>query len=99
MSTEPKAPPEKWEHMTPGFGDRRRARDDEGRSREVIGDLQARWGELAEAVIAAARKTSRGCDCEYDHRCGRCSAIVELHAKIKAFDAFDATLEPVEVTK
>lgn len=62
----------------------------------MSGELHARWDELAEAVIAAARKTSRGCDCEYDHRCGRCDAIVELHAKIKAFDAFDASLSPTQ---
>ena len=29
-------------------------------------------------ICEAAMKVQRGCDCEYDHRCGRCDAVVEL---------------------
>lgn len=39
-----------------------------------------------EAVIEAAREIERGCDCEYDHRCGRCSRVVALQAALKALD-------------
>lgn len=29
-------------------------------------------------VYEAAQKIRRGCDCEYDHRCGRCDDIITL---------------------
>lgn len=38
------------------------------------------------AVIEAARKIKRGCDCEYDHRCGRCEDVVSLQGKLEALD-------------
>jgi hypothetical protein len=40
-----------------------------------------------DAVVAAARRIERGCDCEYDHRCGRCDRVVTLKERIVALDA------------
>lgn len=34
--------------------------------------------KLAE-VKAVALRVNRGCDCEYDHRCSNCQAVVDLH--------------------
>jgi hypothetical protein len=44
------------------------------------------------AVVAAARKIERGCDCEYDYRCGRCSAVVALKKALETLDATVSTL-------
>jgi len=30
-------------------------------------------------ICEAAMTVQRGCDCEYDHRCGNCESIVTLH--------------------
>lgn len=29
-------------------------------------------------IAAMAANLERGCDCEYDHRCGRCSAVIAI---------------------
>lgn len=37
--------------------------------------LEARLRKICEAGM----KVQRGCDCEYDYRCGNCQSIVTLH--------------------
>lgn len=37
--------------------------------------LEARLRKICEAGM----KVRRGCDCEYDYRCGNCEQIVTLH--------------------
>ncbi len=31
------------------------------------------------AVVEAAGKVKRGCNCDYDYRCSNCQAIINLH--------------------
>lgn len=33
-------------------------------------------------VVRAAEEVKRGCDCEYDYRCGRCQAVCDLNDAI-----------------
>lgn len=37
--------------------------------------LEAKLRKICEAGM----KVRRGCDCEYDYRCGNCQAVVTLH--------------------
>lgn len=30
-------------------------------------------------ICEAGMKVQRGCDCEYDYRCGNCDQVVQLH--------------------
>jgi hypothetical protein len=36
----------------------------------------------ARPVIWEARNLERGCDCEYDHRCSSCSAVLSVKAEL-----------------
>lgn len=45
-----------------------------------------------EIVLAAARHVRRGCDCDYDDRCGRCQAAINVRAAIDAYDAQATTV-------
>lgn len=40
--------------------------------------LEAKLHKIREAAMTV----QRGCDCEYDFRCGRCEALIGLKAKI-----------------
>lgn len=42
--------------------------------------------DLERAIIDAARKIERGCDCDYDYRCGRCEAVLCLQEALTALD-------------
>ena len=42
--------------------------------------------DLERVVVEAARRIERGCDCEYDYRCGRCEAVLRLHEALTALD-------------
>jgi hypothetical protein len=48
--------------------------------------LKKRVADL-EAVAAAARRVRRGCDCEYDYRCGRCQAAIGVKTALANLDA------------
>ena len=50
----------------------------------------AEFDAAVAAVIAAARKVERGCDCEYDHRCGRCERVISLRRAVEQYDAIVA---------
>lgn len=39
-----------------------------------------------DAVIAAARKVRRGCDCEYGYRCGNCDRLIDLIESVEKYD-------------
>jgi hypothetical protein len=51
------------------------------------------------AVILAARDIERGCDCEYDHRCGRCQRVVTLKVKLADLDAIQEPILRDQVRK
>lgn len=34
-------------------------------------------------ICEAAMKVQRGCDCEYNHRCGNCDAVVGLQQTLE----------------
>ncbi len=59
-----------------------------GDSHAMAKDASGEWVrfEDVEALIAAARLIERGCDCEYDHRCGRCSRVVSLQVAVAKLD-------------
>jgi hypothetical protein len=43
--------------------------------------------DLYATLHAAARKIKRGCDCEYDYRCGNCEDVVSLHNLLEKLEA------------
>jgi predicted PP-loop superfamily ATPase len=49
-----------------------------------MADLQKK--ELVDHVVLTARRIERGCDCGYDHRCGRCQAVIDLRNALLALD-------------
>lgn len=38
-------------------------------------------------VAEAARRLKRGCDCEYDHRCRNCQAVMDVMKAVERLDA------------
>lgn len=50
--------------------------------RRVKADLDALEAKLRK-ICEAGMKVQRGCDCEYDHRCGNCDSIVTMHNVIE----------------
>jgi hypothetical protein len=46
--------------------------------RKVKADRDALEVKL-QKICEAAMKLQRGCDCEYDYRCGNCEQIVQVH--------------------
>jgi hypothetical protein len=47
------------------------------------------------ALVSAARRIERGCDCEYDHRCGRCQAVLDLRVALAAVDNNQASIDGI----
>jgi len=45
---------------------------------QVKSDRDALEAKLRK-ICEAGMKVQRGCDCEYDYRCGNCQQIVTLH--------------------
>jgi len=46
---------------------------------EITGNAIEDVLEHLEKLRVACSKLERGCHCEYDYRCGKCSAIVNVH--------------------
>lgn len=50
--------------------------------RKVKADRDALEVKL-QKICEAGMKVQRGCDCEYDYRCGNCEAVVGLHLTLE----------------
>ncbi len=43
--------------------------------------------EVVQNLINKAREVRRGCSCDYDYRCGRCQAVIDLHEALVAVES------------